>query len=222
MIIFHFSFDLNNFDIVALDLKHGDFWRYFRFVIVSMFVFAAGISLVLAHKERIYWHKVKKRVLILGGASILVSVGSYTQFPNTWIYFGILHFFLFASLAGLLFLKTPKLAFVVGIIIIAGYNFHFLSMHWLFLLLQEPLHLPVRYTEDLANVVPWFGVFLLGMSFARFGLHEKVFYTDFFNAQNRVNRFFSFMGKHSLLIYLVHQPILFTFFIIHQKYIMLI
>jgi len=214
MVVFHFSFDLNNFHYVDFDLKHGGFWRYFRFLIVSMFVFSAGVSLYLAHKERINFTKVKKRVLILGGASILVSIGSYTQFPNTWIYFGILHFFLFASIAGLLFLRLPKISLFLGVAIIAGYNFHFLNMHWLFHILQEPLHLPVRYTEDLANVVPWFGVFLLGISFANFGLHYKIFDNKFFNSKNKISESLSFLGKHSLLIYLIHQPILFSIFLL--------
>ncbi|RUM77417.1 MAG: hypothetical protein DSZ12_00235 [Sulfurovum sp.] len=182
-----------------------------------MFVLSAGMSLVLAHKEKIHFAKVKKRVLILGGASLLVSLGSYTQFPNTWIYFGILHFFLFASLVGLLFLKIPKIAFMMGVVIIAGYNFHFMSMHWLFILLQEPLHLPLHYTEDLANIVPWFGVFLIGVSAAKLKIHEKIFNNSFFNATHRVNKSFSFLGKHSLLIYLLHQPILFAFFILMHK-----
>ena len=214
MVIFHFSFDLDNFHYIDLDLKHGNFWRYFRFWIVSMFVFSAGISLYLAHKESINFTKVKKRVLILAGASTLVTVGSYTQFPSTWIYFGILHFFLFASIVGLLFLRLPKLSLFLGLVIITGFNFHFLNMHWLFQILQEPLHLPLRYTEDLANIIPWFGVFLLGISFANFGLHYKLFDNKFFNSENRVNSSFSFLGKHSLLIYLIHQPILFSIFLL--------
>ena len=213
MVIFHFSFDLNNFHLVDFDLKHGDFWRYFRFLIVSMFVFLAGISLFLAHKEKINWSKVKKRVVLLAGASLLVSIGSYTQFPHSWIYFGILHFFLFASVAGLLFLRIPKISFLLGLAIIAGYNFHLIHMHWLFLLLREPLHLPIHYTEDLANIIPWFGVFLLGITFAYYDLHTKLFQQKFFLKESRVNQTFAFLGKHSLLIYLIHQPILFAFFI---------
>jgi len=216
MVIFHFSFDLNNFHIVDFDLKHGDFWRYFRFLIVSMFVFLAGISLYLAHQNSVDFKKVKKRLLILGGASTLVTIGSYTQFPNSWIYFGILHFFLFASLIGLLFLRLPKISFMLGLAIILGYNFHLIDMHWLFKLLQEPLHLPLRYTEDLANVIPWFGVFLLGVSFANFQLHYKLFNNSFFNSKHKVNSTFAYLGKHSLLIYLVHQPILFSFFLLHK------
>ena len=212
MVIFHFGFDLNNFHYVNIDIRHGLEWRYFRYVIVTMFVFLAGVSLCLANQNGINFTKLKKRVLVLASASLLVTIGSYTQFPSSWIYFGILHFFLFASVFGLFFIKFPKLAFIVGLGIVLGYVFGVLHMHWLFALLHGPLHLPVRYTQDLANVVPWFGVFLLGMSFASVKAMEKVFNNDFFNSQNRVNRSFSFLGRHSLLIYLLHQPMLFAIF----------
>ena len=213
MVTFHFSFDLNNFHIVTLDLKHDLFWHYFRYLIVSMFVFSAGISLFLAHQNGINFKKVTKRVLILTAASLLVSIGSYTQFPKTWIYFGILHFFLFSSLFGLLFLRLPKVSLLIGFGIIIGYNFGVLHMHWLYDTLKYPLHLPLHYTEDLANIIPWFGVFLLGISFASYKLHYKIFDNTFFNTQDSVNRYFSFAGQHSLLIYLTHQPILFALFI---------
>jgi uncharacterized membrane protein len=212
MVIFHFSFDLNNFDIVALDLQHDLFWHYFRYVIVSMFVFSAGISLFLAYSNGINLKKLTKRVLTLSVASLLVSIGSYTQFPNTWIYFGILHFFLFSSIFGLLFLRLPKLSFFIGVSIIVGYSYGVLHMHWLYNMLKYPLHLPLYYTEDLANIFPWFGVFLLGISFSSYRLQYKIFDNKFFNAKHPLNKFFSFIGKHSLLIYLVHQPILFGLF----------
>jgi len=212
MLVFHFSFDLNNFHYIDIDIKHSDFWKYFRYLIVSMFIFSAGISLKLANKEGINFSKVKKRVLVLGVASMLVSIGSYTQFPSTWIYFGILHFFLFSSVFGLLFLNTPKISLLVSIIIIAGYNLHFLNMHWLYALLQPIFHLPVFYTEDLANIVPWFGVFLLGIVFAYYQIHIRVFDNSFFNNKNPVNKFFSKIGQHSLVIYLLHQPLLFAIF----------
>lgn len=214
MVIFHFCFDLNNFHYLDLDLKHGDFWKYFRYLIVTMFVFSAGISLKLANENGIDSKKLIKRVLTLSVASLLVSIGSYTQFPSSWIYFGILHFFLFASIVGIFFLNVPKISLFVGIIIIAGYNLHFLNMHWLYSTLQAPLHLPVRYTEDLATIIPWFGVFLLGVVFAYYKLHLLVFNNKFFNNKNRFNRFFSLIGKHTLVIYLLHQPILFALFYI--------
>jgi len=213
MVSFHFSFDLNNFHILDLDIRHGTFWIYFRYIIVSMFVFTAGISLKLANSSGINLKALKKRVLLLGGASVLVTIGSYSQFEHSWIYFGILHFFLFASIAGLAFLQVPKMAFIVGTGIIAGYHYDYISMHWLFQILQKPLHLPVAYTEDLANIFPWFGVFLLGVVFASYGFHIKVFNNNFFNRKTPINRFFAFLGKDSLLIYLTHQLLFFAFFL---------
>jgi len=212
MVIFHFSFDLNNFHYLNINILYGEEWRYFRYIIVTMFVFSAGISLKLANQNGINFNKLKRRVLLLGVASLLVTIGSYTQFPSTWIYFGILHFFLFSSLVGLLFLNLPRLSLVLATVIIAGYKFSFLSMHWLYNILQSPLHLPISYTQDLANIIPWFGVFLLGVVFAHYKLHNVVFDNKFFNTQNRVNGFFSLLGKNSLVIYLVHQPLLFGLF----------
>lgn len=214
MVCFHFSFDLNNFHYVDFDLKHGLFWHYFRYLIVTMFVFSAGISLHLAHQKGIVYKKVGKRVLILGAASLLVSVGSYTQFPNSWIYFGILHFFLFSSLVGLPFLRLPKISLALAIGILLAYNFSWANMHWLYKILQAPLHLPIYYTEDLANIIPWFGVFLLGSVFAYYKLHIMLFHQKIFDKKNKLTATLSFFGKHSLLIYLLHQPFLFAIFLL--------
>jgi len=214
MVVFHFSFDLNNFHYINIDIRHGLEWRYFRYTIVTLFVFSSGISLYLANQNGINIERIKKRFLILFSASLLVSIGSYSQFPNSWIYFGILHFFLFSSIFGLLFLRLPKLSFIVGSSIILGYIFGILNMHWLFELLYQPLHLPVRYTEDLANIIPWFGVFLLGISFANSTLLNKFFNNIFLNSKNKINKSFALIGRHSLIIYLVHQPIFFGLFLL--------
>lgn len=216
MVVFHFCFDLNNFHILNLDLKHDLFWKYYRYIIVGMFVFTSGISLKLTHNEFIKIDKVKKRVAILGIASLLVSLGSYTQFPDSWIYFGILHFFLFSSIVGLLFLRLPIVSLIVAVFILGGYTYNLINMHWLYNILQQPLHLPIQYTEDLASIIPWFGVFLLGIVFATYKLHYKFFNFTLFNSKSFLNKFFSFIGKHSLLIYLIHQPILFAIFLLFQ------
>ena len=219
MVIFHFSFDLNNFHYISVDIKHGIEWHYFRYIIVTMFVFSAGISLYLANQNHINFTKLKRRILMLFGASLLVTVGSYSQFPSSWIYFGILHFFLFASIVGLLFLRVPKISFFVGIFIIVGYNYHIINMHWLYLYLQPILHLPIRYTEDLASIVPWFGVFLLGLSFANTRLLNKFFNNNFFNSTNRINKSFALIGRHTLVVYLVHQPIFFGLFLLIKYFL---
>ena len=217
MVIFHFSFDLNHFHFLELDLKHDVFWKYFRIVIVSMFVFTSGISLQLTHLKKFDRVKAKKRVLLLGAASLLVSIGSYTQFPNTWIYFGILHFFLFSSIVGLFFIRVPRIAFILGSFILIASYFDFINTHWLYGILKYPLHLPLYYTEDLAKIFPWFGLFLLGMASVKYIFHVNIFSKSNKNTNYFLSDFLSFLGKKSLLIYLIHQPLLFFIFINIKK-----
>ena len=104
MVMYHFVYDLKYFSYISTNLDKDIFWVYSRYVIVFMFLVSVGMGLKLTHRSGIKWDKVKKRTVILGAASILVSVSTYIQFPHTWVYFGVLHFILLASWLGLLFL----------------------------------------------------------------------------------------------------------------------
>ena len=204
MVIYHFSFDLDNFNYIQIDMDHSLFWRSFRAVIVTLFLTTMGISLALTHQKGICWSCMKKRTLFLGVASILVSVGSYVQFPESWIYFGILHFILFASWLGLFFVGKPWLSLISAIVILIGYVFGWLHTRGLFELVNQPLHLPVRYTEDMVNIFPWFAPVLIGIFIVAKGWHLLPHLTPSFISEK-----VGFMGRHSLIIYLIHQPILF-------------
>ncbi|TET88997.1 MAG: DUF1624 domain-containing protein [Sulfurovum sp.] len=212
MIAYHFGYDLKHFDYISVDLGHDTFWVYSRYIIVSMFLVSVGMSLKLAHTPNIKWYKMKKRTLLLGGASLLVSVGTYLQFPHTWVYFGILHFILVASWVGLLFLPYPRLALATAIIIFIGSLLGWLHMHGLFALLQTSLHLPPEYTQDGVQFFPWFGAVLMGVVFVSYNLHTKLLKNTFFSPHTSPNKVLAFFGRHALIIYLIHQPILFGLF----------
>jgi len=214
MIIFHFSFDLNHFSYIEIDIKHDKFWVYFRFIIVSIFLFTVGMSLKLTHQQKINWKSVRKRALLLGGASLLVTFGSYLLFPQSWIYFGVLHFILFSSLMLLPFLNYPFISIILGLLILIGYILQYIHMHWLFNLISTPLNLPLEHTEDIIRFTPWFALILFGSATITLNWHYKLFNNKFFNANNRFNNFFSFLGKNSLAIYLLHQPLLFGIFLL--------
>lgn len=62
---------------------------------------------------------------------------------------------------------------------------------------------------DYLPIIPWLGVFLIGMSLGRILYREKQ--TAFPGAPNilrTISTPFEFIGRHSLLFYLIHQPIL--------------
>jgi len=212
MIIFHIAYDLQYFNYLNLHITTEPFWKNFRLIIVNMFLVTVGMSLALAHRDSIHWAAVRKRTFQLALASLLVSVSTYMIFPHSWVYFGILHFILLASLLALPFIHRPWLSLALSVIILIAY-FHFgLRTQPLFDLLAIPLGLPLKRTVDLVQIIPWISTVLIGISIVGFNLHHKLFDTKLFNAESKCQRSLVFMGKHALIIYLIHQPLLFGLF----------
>jgi len=218
MIIYHFNYDLSYFHITKIDLNSSQFFLIFRYTIISMFLISMGISLSLVHKKTILWKKLKKRILLLSLASLAVTIATYIVFPNSWIYFGILHFILLSSLITLPFLNYPKIALLFAILILVGSETNILTVHPLFNFLQPILHLPRIHTQDVIALFPWFGVVLLGTVIAYYELHKIIFTKKIFNTNSKLNRVLKLMGQHSLLIYLIHQPIFFFAFESYFKF----
>jgi len=214
MVIFHFSYDIDYFKIIDFQIQTNTFFIWFRFLIVSMFLLTVGMSLKLAHKTEINWSSLKQRTFYLMVASLLVTISSYIIFPNSWIYFGILHFILISSFIVLPLLNHPYLSLTIAITTFIAFHLNILNMHWLFNLLVTPLHLPPTISVDVVRFVPWISFVLVGMSMVSLGWHQKIFDIHFFNKRDNLNEFFSFLGKHSLLIYIAHQPILFGIFLL--------
>jgi len=214
MVVFHFSYDLQHFNIIDFHIQTNTFFQWFRFLIVTMFLLIVGVSLKLTHLHGINWKALKKRTLLLGSASIAVTIGSYIEFPNTWIYFGILHFVLVASFITLPLLNRPFIALFIAISTFIAFHLDFLNMHGLFNLLVIPLHLPSDATEDVVRFIPWITFVLIGIALTTFNFHQKIFNRPFFNTPSRTHNFFSFIGRYSLIIYLIHQPILFGGFLL--------
>jgi len=204
MVTFHICFDLNNFHFIDIDIYHGEFWRYFRYFILTLFILCVGMALVISRQNSLNLKKTLKRFLLLISLALLVSLASYFTFPKTWIYFGVLHFIAFASVFGLLFIRFIWLNLFLGTAIIALYISGFINMHWLYEVLQTSLNLP-KYTEDLVSFTPWFGVLLIGIFIAKKRLYL------FPLKENKLTHSLGFLGKHSLLIYILHQPIFFGF-----------
>ena len=209
MIIFHAAYDLKYFGYLYIDFHGNPFWANFRYVIVSLFLVTMGISLALVHKPKINWLKMRKRTLMLGSASLLISLVTYLQFPNSWIYFGIIHFILFSSWLGLLFLPYPRVTLFTAFFILTGSYFGWLQVHPLYLFFHETLGLLPIFSKDTVRVFPWFAAILIGISLVQYHLDKKLLILPFLAAQNKMNAALQFMGKHALIIYLIHQPILF-------------
>jgi len=205
MVGFHLSFDLNYFHYIDINIRHGLDWRYFRYLILSLFIATVGISLVLANQRGIDYKKVSLRTAKLLIASVIISIASYVMNPNMWIYFGVIHFIFIGSLLGLVFIRHAYVSLFIALSVILLYNLELINMHWLFQYLKVPLNLPT-YTEDLVQFVPWFALILIGIF-----IGTKRWF-DFGLQESRVVNPIVFLGRNALIIYLVHQPILFGLF----------
>lgn len=209
MVAYHFCFDLGYYGWIQANFNGDPFWLRSRAFIVSLFLCVVGISLVLANRNGIDRRAWLRRFGILAGCAALASASSYALFPRSWIFFGVLHFIAVASVLGLAFLRWPRLDLVMGIIlVVVGLTvelpfFDQPGLQWLGLMTYKPI------TEDYVPLMPWFGVVLIGLFLGRLALREKrLARLMAWRPKGAPGRSLVFAGRHSLLIYMLHQPLL--------------
>ena len=213
MVIYHFCYDLYFFKFWDIAFGKG-LWIPFRYVIVVSFLALVGVSLVLVHSKGMRWNNMLKRSGQLALASAFVTASSYFVAPEKLTIFGILHFILVASWMAIPFLSRPLLALVAGILVfivghtVKGDVFSSIWLHWLGMMPEY------RPALDYVPVFPWFGMVLIGVY-----LGHQIMERRFVNRISAVelteydktglSSLLQWAGKHSLVIYLAHQPILF-------------
>jgi uncharacterized membrane protein len=210
MIAYHFAWDLGFTGLVGFDVTVEPGWILFQRAIVSSFLFLTGVSLVLAHGDGIRWGRFWRRFAIIGSAALLVTAGTFAFSPETFVYFGILHAIAVFGLMGLAFLRLPMA--VVGVIAVVilslplflqSDSFSARELSWVGLWTVPPP------SEDLVPVLPWFGVTLIGIVAARWfrGRAVSARLAEI-HARSFAARALVLAGQWSLVIYLVHQPIM--------------
>jgi uncharacterized membrane protein len=206
MIAYHLAFDLSWFRVVGIDFNNDPFWLAARDLIVSWFLFLVGVSFVLAQRAQQTRHAFWRRVALIVICAALVSAASYVTFPQSFITFGILHCIAVASVLAQPVVGRPRVALLLGVIIIvAGATLKFPVfdtpwLDWIGMMTHKPP------TEDYVPLVPWLGVVLIGVAagawIAGTGRASVAALSRY--APN----WLAFLGRHSLLVYMVHQPIL--------------
>lgn len=211
MASYHFGWDLEFFGYAEPGAASRGLMKWYARGIAATFLMLAGFSLVLAHQSGINWPSFRKRLAMVAGTALLISVGTYIATPNAFIFFGILHQIALGSLIGLAFLRVPASVTLTaaGLMIAAP---HFLrsaffdtpSLWWVGLSSIDPP------SNDYVPLLPWTGMVLIGMAFAklfaRFGIIQRL---STLNAESsRPGKALGFLGRHSLVFYLTHQLVL--------------
>jgi uncharacterized membrane protein len=205
MIAYHFCFDLRLFGWLGADLEHDLFWLGARALILSLFLVLVGVSLVLADRAALPAVRFWRRLALVAACAAVVSSGSYLVFPRSFIYFGVLHCIAAATLLARPFVRHPVPALAAGLAIIVAGNifahpvFDLPALSFVGLRTHKPL------TEDYVPLFPWAGVALLGVAAAGAALTPR---TTAALAATESPRALAWAGRHSLAIYMVHQPLL--------------
>ena len=206
MMAFHTCFDLTYWHLASFNMLDDGRWIWTRNLIVTLFLAIMGISLVLGQGQsrRHFWLRLGR----IGAAALLISVVTWFMFGERFIYFGVLHFVVVASLlASLLrhWLPKPGIWIALGLFCLLTGLYPGLEamdpryLNWIGLTTHKPP------TEDYVPLLPWLGVVLLGMA-----LGTRLASTPVTPPlpTSRPGKGLAWMGRHSLLIYLLHQPLL--------------
>lgn len=214
MITFHSAFDLNFFGVLPLNVS-GGFLRMLAYLTASTFILLVGVSFTISYARasrrltgRELTLKYVRRGLTIFGYGLIITAVTWVFLPSVYIVFGILHFIGVAILIAPLFVRLDVERLIVASIacLIAGYITNAITGPWLLLWLG--IHPEPFASLDYVPLLPWFGLVLVGMALGR------LYYPDgrrgfaLTMAEPGLSRPLSFLGRHSLFIYFLHQPVI--------------
>lgn len=203
MIIFHFFFDLDYLGILENDMYAGFWLVVARF---GQFLFLGLVGVSIALSRRSFGGQIKRGLWIFL-CGMLVSFVTWIFAGEDYVKFGVLHFIGVAAVLVYFFKARPKGALIVAVLsfIIGRYFAAIETQNWFLF--------PVGIVRndfsslDFFPIFPWISVVLIGLV-----LGEKKLWPKF-----KSPLFLIYLGRHSLIIYLIHQPILITLLLLYQK-----
>lgn len=200
IVCFHIVFDLAEIYGLPIAYEHGIF-NYIGRSGAILFIFLAGVSSNLTERN------VRRALKLIFWAAV-ITLATYLFVPDMLIRFGILHFLGLSILTAPLVLRlNPGIIFVLGtgIILLETILGKIQPAHdWLFVF---GITSDSFVSADYYPMIPWYGIYLYG------SLCGKILYRDG-HIESRIKRednVLTFFGRHTLLVYIIHQPIILLF-----------
>jgi uncharacterized membrane protein len=196
MIYFHIIFDMR--DIFGYDVEYASGINYMAGKLAGiLFILVSGISSLLSRSN------IKRgiKLLVLAGVITLVT---HIYSPDLGIKFGILHFLGVCIILSEMFIKLNKyLLLMMGTVaIILNFLIGRISISHNYLMVFG-IYSADFSSSDYYPLIPWLGVFLYGAAIGKFCYMDKRQSIFKFTFKDNI---ISKLGRHTLIIYLVHQP----------------
>lgn len=214
MILFHFLYDLREFFGFAVAYNQGIFY-YTGKVSGSLFILISAISSGLSANNLL-------RAVKILGLALLITIVTHLYDPDFGIKFGILHFLGLSILLQSFFRwMKPVILIILGTFLILLGNYlgnQLASSNYLFLFnLTDSSWLSADYYP----LLPWFGVFLYGTALGRilYPGRKSLFPKAEAVWRSTAVRAVSWLGRHTLWVYLIHQPLLILLISLYIKFI---
>ena len=209
MAVYHFAWDLEFFGYAPPGMTAEGGWKLFARAIAASFLFLVGVSLWLAHGRGVRVRPFLKRLAMVAAAAAAITLVTFVAVPGGFIFFGILHQIALASVLGLAFLRAPVALTLAAAVLVAAAPyfarhafFDHPALWWVGLSSVRP------HSNDYVPLFPWFAPVLAGIAAARVAEAAGLFARMAGRALPGWTRPLQFAGRHSLAVYLVHQPVL--------------
>jgi uncharacterized membrane protein len=212
MAAFHFCFDLSHAALLKADFYTDPRWTTQRTLILSTFLLCAGAGQAIATAQGQSWARFWKRWAQIVVCALAVSIGSWWMFPQSYIYFGVLHGMAVMLLIARLSAPLGAWLWPLGLWVVSLP--HWMSHAWFDTrptsIVGLVTHKPI--TEDFVPLAPWLGVMWWGLAATQWLLRQNPGWLATPRAPGarlaQPQRVFSWLGQWSLIFYMVHQPVL--------------
>jgi uncharacterized membrane protein len=216
MIILHLFWDLDYFGILPLNKN----FYSLNIIVPVMFFLLVGICQGVNNNKyknqpkKMYFRTIQRGLWVLN-LGMLFTLLTTIVLPDKPIMFGVLHCIgccIILSLPFIKFKATSNTVFATMIIIggiLLGTCFSVENPN--ILQLAAGIHQSNigQHTIDYFPVLPWLGVCLLGVALGNILYKENTRRFPLPDlSRYKPTRFFTWLGQHSLTIYLLHQPII--------------
>ncbi len=223
MVIYHFFWDLGFFGYIDISLVISGPGLASAQIIGSTFILISGVSLSLFRptkkNERKFWMRFLKLLVL----SLIISLVTKIFNPENFIFFGILHLLTFCSLIGFIILrqKKPYIFFLLLFISVSAFLLN-LKLDLPYYLAWIGLNVVVPNTSDFYPLLPWAIFYLIGILLGKiiYNFNEKgfkTFYQESLKEKGLLYNFLLISGRNSLIIYILHQPVFFSLFLLLNR-----